>query len=81
MAYYYEFLLFTLGQGMVMALQNRYQSTRHYVRKCLGHASDVDVESSETLVEKPADLKILIPLLLVLYVIFKIKFFVCLLFC
>jgi protein-tyrosine-phosphatase len=61
------FLSFALFQGLIMAVQNNYQSKRNYVRKTLGKAKQFDVDSSETLVEKPADLKILIPLLYALY--------------
>jgi hypothetical protein len=63
-----QFLLFAAVQGGVMFFQNIYQKRRNYVRRSLGQASQVDVESSETIVEKPTDLKLLVPLLLALYV-------------
>jgi hypothetical protein len=39
-------------QGLVMLFQNNYQRKRLYVRKTLGKARAIDVDSSETLVEK-----------------------------
>lgn len=63
-----ELLYFGLFQGLVMLAQNIYQKRRSYVRKSLGKAKQVDVDTSETLVEKPTDLKVLIPLLYALYV-------------
>jgi len=63
-----SFLLFCFFQGLVMFFQNSYQSKRLYVRRALGKASQIDVDASETLIEKPTDLKILIPLLFLLYV-------------
>lgn len=73
-----EFLWFGLLQGVIMLIQNRYQQRRSYVRKTLGKATQVDVDTSETLVEKPTDLKILIPLLYALYlyeVLFGVRCF------
>jgi len=53
-----ELLSFGLLQGVVMLFQNIYQKRRLYVRKTLGKARAIDVESSETLVEKPTDLQV-----------------------
>lgn len=64
-----EMLVFGAIQGFVMLFQNNYQKKRLYTRKALGKARAIDVESSETLVEKPTDLKILIPMLFILYII------------
>jgi len=64
-----ELLVFAVLQGFLMVLQNSYQARRSYVRKTLGKAQQIDVDSSETIVEKPTDLKILIPLLFLLYVV------------
>jgi len=64
-----ELLVFGLLQGLIMLFQNNYQKRRLYVRKTLGKAKAIDVESSETLVEKPTDLQALIPMLFVLYAI------------
>jgi hypothetical protein len=64
-----ELLAFGLLQGLTMLFQNNYQKRRLYVRKTLGKAKAIDVESSETLVEKPTDLKALIPMLFLLYAI------------
>jgi hypothetical protein len=60
-------LWFLLVQGGIMFLQNRYQHRRHYTRRALGKAKDVDVAATETIVEKPTDLRMLIPLLFGLY--------------
>lgn len=57
------YLLFALAQGIIMFLTNRYQSKRAYVRKSLGKAKEIDVDHSETLVEKPTDLKFISVLL------------------
>ena len=57
----WEMLWFGLLQGGVMLFQNSYQKKRLYVRKTLGKAKSIDVDSTETLVEKPTDLSILIP--------------------
>lgn len=62
-----ELLTFGALQGCVMMFQNNYQKKRLYTRKALGKAKAIDVESTETLVEKPTDLKILIPMLFILY--------------
>lgn len=62
-----EMLTFGLVQGLVMFFQNNYQKKRLYTRKALGKAKAIDVDSTETLVEKPTDLKILIPMLFFLY--------------
>jgi hypothetical protein len=64
-----DFLWFALLQGTIMYMQNAYQKKRLYVRKTLGKAKAIDVDSSETLVEKPTDLKLLIPLLYALYAV------------
>jgi hypothetical protein len=64
-----EMLGFGLVQGLVMLFQNNYQKKRLYVRKTLGKAKAIDVDSSETLVEKPTDLSVLIPMLFALYAI------------
>ncbi len=61
------FLYFAFVQGLVMFFQNLYQSKRIYVRKSLGKAKAIDVDSTETLVEKPMDLKWLVPMLYGLY--------------
>ena len=50
-------MLFGLAQGAVMLCQFLYQSKRAYVRKTLGKAKSIDVDATETLVEKPTDLK------------------------
>ena len=62
-----EMLWFGLVQGLVMLFQNNYQKKRLYVRKTLGKAKAIDIDSSETLVEKPTDLSVLIPMLFALY--------------
>jgi hypothetical protein len=41
-------------------LQNVYQMRRSYVRHALGKARAVDIAASETLVEKPTDLVVLV---------------------
>jgi hypothetical protein len=64
-----EMLWFALAQGLVMLFQNNYQKKRLYVRKTLGKAKAIDVDTSETIVEKPSDLKILIPMLFLLYAV------------
>ena len=51
-----------------MMLQSFYQRRRHYVRTSLGKAKDIDLADTETLVEKPTDLAILVPLLFLTYV-------------
>jgi hypothetical protein len=58
---------FEFSQGIVMILQNQYQDRRHYVRTSLGKAKETDLTNTETLVEKPVDLKVLVPILFVLY--------------
>ena len=60
-------MIFGLAQGAVMACQFLYQSKRAYVRKTLGKAKSIDVDATETLVEKPTDLKWLVPILYALY--------------
>ena len=62
------FMWFLLFQGVIMVVQNRYQGKRHYVRRSLGKAKDIDVATSETIAEKSSDLKFLVPLLVVTYV-------------
>ena len=62
------FYQFGLVQGLVMIAQNWYQAKRGYVRKSLGKAATIDVDSTETIVEKPTDLKWLVPLLIALYI-------------
>lgn len=62
-----EFLIFMITQGVVMMVQNLYQSRRVYVRKTLGKSSQLDTDTSETLVEKPTDLKLLVPMLFFVY--------------
>jgi len=64
-----QMLAFGLIQGLVMLFQNSYQKKRLYVRKTLGKAKAIDVDSSETLVEKPTDLSILIPMLFAIYLV------------
>ena len=64
-----EMLWFGLVQGLVMLFQNNYQKKRLYVRKTLGKAKAIDTDSGETLVEKPTDLAVLIPMLFSLYTI------------
>eukprot|EP00823_Brevimastigomonas_motovehiculus_P009254 TRINITY_DN8922_c0_g1_i1.p1 TRINITY_DN8922_c0_g1~~TRINITY_DN8922_c0_g1_i1.p1 ORF type:complete len:377 (+),score=44.18 TRINITY_DN8922_c0_g1_i1:73-1203(+) len=59
--------VFALWQGLVMIITNEYTRKRLYVRQSLGKASIMDVESPETIVEKPTNLKILLPLLFVTY--------------
>jgi hypothetical protein len=56
-----------LWQAGTMIVQNNYQDRRHYVRTALGKATDIDPSTSETLVEKPTDLKLLLPFLFVTY--------------
>ena len=51
-----------------MVLQNHYQKSRHYVRRSLGKAKDIDVVSTETIREKPTNLKVLVPVLYLTYV-------------
>ena len=60
-------MLFGLVQGGVMTLQYLYQSKRSYVRKSLGKAKAIDVDATETIVEKPTDLWWLVPVLYALY--------------
>ena len=60
-------MLFGLAQGAVMLCQYLYQAKRSYVRKTLGKARSIDVDTTETLVEKPTDLQWLVPLLYALY--------------
>lgn len=62
-----EMMVFGAAQGFVMLFQNNYQKKRLYTRKALGKAKAIDVDSTETLQEKPSDLKILIPMLFLLY--------------
>lgn len=64
-----EMLVFGLIQGLVMLFQNNYQKKRLYTRKALGKAKAIDVDSTETLLEKPTDLSILVPMLFLLYAI------------
>jgi len=61
------FLAFAAGQGVVMFVQNKYQAKRSYVRASLGKAQQHDPTSGETLMEKPSDLKLLVPLLFLVY--------------
>ncbi|CEO95353.1 Transmembrane protein 120 like protein [Plasmodiophora brassicae] len=56
-----------IWQGLIMLFQTQYQKSRHYVRMSLGKAGELDVPSSETLVEKPTNLTILVPLLYITY--------------
>jgi hypothetical protein len=58
-----------IWQGLIMFLQNKYQERRHYVRTSLGKTNQTDSYSTETLIEKPTDLKVLIPLLFITYLI------------
>ena len=58
---------FLLLQGLVMFMQHRYQKRRKYARVSIGKAKQNDLDSSETLEEKPSDLKMLVPLLFVTY--------------
>lgn len=51
-----------------MILQSWYQRRRHYVSTSLGKAKDIDLVDTETIVEKPTDLIILVPLLFLTYV-------------
>ena len=60
-------MLFGLVQGGVMTLQYLYQAKRGYVRKSLGKAKQIDVDATETIVEKPTDLWWLLPVLYALY--------------
>jgi len=60
-------LWFGLAQGIIMLLQNFYQVRRSYARVSMGKAQPIDVERSETIVEKPVDLQILVPLLFAIY--------------
>ena len=62
-------------------LQNSYQKRRTYVRRSLGKAQQFDVDSTETLVEKPTDLKLLIPINYLLWVLFRWYLFLRLLWC
>ena len=64
---YHRLMLFGVIQGAVMLCQYFYQSKRSYVRKTLGKAKSIDVDATETIVEKPTDLKWLVPLLYALY--------------
>ena len=64
---YRRLMLFGVIQGAVMLCQYLYQSKRSYVRKTLGKAKSIDVDATETIVEKPTDLKWLVPLLYALY--------------
>lgn len=64
-----EFCWFAVFQGIVMLLQNAYQAKRSYVRKSLGKAKEIDVDSTETLIEKPVNLSLLVPLLFVVYAV------------
>ena len=64
---YTRLMMFGLAQGAVMACQLLYQSKRSYVRKTLGKAKSIDVDATETLVEKPTDLQWLVPILYALY--------------
>jgi hypothetical protein len=63
-----QFLVFLALQGVIMILQNNYQNARHYVRRSLGKASDLDVAASETIQEKPTNLRVLVPALALTYV-------------
>jgi hypothetical protein len=58
--YWNYFLAF---QGVVQVLQLLYQRKRDYALRALGRTSRMDVAFSETLVEFPTELKILIPIL------------------
>lgn len=62
-----QLLSFLALQGLIMMLQNNYQKARHYVRRSLGKAQDIDVASSETIREKPTNLKLLVPALALTY--------------
>ena len=64
---YHRLMLFGVIQGAVMLCQFLYQSKRSYVRKTLGKAKSIDVDATETIVEKPTDLAWLVPLLYALY--------------
>ena len=64
---YQRTMLFGVIQGAVMLAQYLYQSKRAYVRKTLGKAKSIDVDATETIVEKPTDLAWLVPLLYALY--------------
>jgi hypothetical protein len=57
-----RFLFFTICQGVVMHLQNRYQRFRMYTRVAVGKSSPMDVSS----IESGSRLKLLWPLLLFL---------------
>ncbi len=61
------FFWFCILQGVVMLVQAWYQHNRSYARKAVGKAKQHDVHSTETLLEKPSDLKLLVPLLFGLY--------------
>lgn len=61
-------LYFLAFQGVILFFQNSYQKKRHYVARCLGKAKDVDMSSTETISEKPVDLKMLVPALFLVYV-------------
>ncbi len=58
---------FLLMQGLVMFMQHKYQKKRKYVRVSMGKAKKEDLDSTETLEEKPNDLKLLVPLLFIIY--------------
>uniref|UniRef100_A0A6A7G6G1 Transmembrane protein 120 homolog n=1 Tax=Hirondellea gigas TaxID=1518452 RepID=A0A6A7G6G1_9CRUS len=62
-------LKFFVLQGVVMFLQNWYQSRRQYARVATGKASSIDIAASETLVENPSNLFLLVPLLYLTYVL------------
>jgi hypothetical protein len=63
-----RFFGFCIFQGAVMLVQMWYQTNRNYVRKSVGKAKQIDVDAAETIVEKPTDLKILVPLLFAVYI-------------
>lgn len=70
---------FLVFQGVVTVMQIWYQKRRHKIRVSIGKAKEHDIATSETLVEKPHDLKLLVPLLYTLYTleIFGGFYFVC----
>jgi len=55
-------------QGLVMLVQNFYQANRAYARKALEKQKAIDCDTSETLVEKPTNLILLVPLLFLVYI-------------
>jgi hypothetical protein len=63
-----HFFSFLAVQGLIMMVQIRYQSNRVQVRRALGKANNMETSGGETIVEKPSNLKFMVPLLFVLYV-------------